>query len=120
MSLSVLSLPVFLAGGLLMLQASTPAVTPADGQAASAAAPTDVAPVDVRGSRKVCIRQGSRVSVGSRIRDPSAKVVCKTRAEWQADVDAEKQDMQRIFADVPTIMPSVGGPAPNCANAGVC
>jgi len=108
-----------MAGGLLVLQASAPAAS-TEAAPPQAAEATDVAPVDVKGSRKVCIRQGSRVSVGSRIRDPAARVICKTRAEWRADVDADKQDMQKIFADAPSIMPSVGGAAPNCANAGVC
>ena len=106
-----------LSGGLLLLQSGAPAQS-----GASLTEPTTVAPVETRGTRRICVSQRSRVQVGSRIRDPAARTVCKTRQEWAADVEANKEDMQKIFADVPRILGAepTAGEAPNCANQRVC
>lgn len=84
-------------------------------------APTNVAPVEAKGKRQICVRQGSRAQVGSRIRDPAARMVCRTREEWTADVEIQKDLLNRGYAPIPEILPSAGaGPAPNCRSAGLC
>lgn len=119
--------PALLLGGFLALQAVSPAVAP-DSAAGTAPAviapPTTVAPVEARGNRKICVRTGSRAQVGSRIRDPAARTICKTRDEWITDTEDRRELLDKVFRDAPRPSDAIGGPtggqAFDCRGAGIC
>lgn len=123
-----MSLSAVFAAGLVFLQSSIPVIEPPPPQITAPASepvePTTVAPAEVRGVRKICVRTGSRAQVGSRIRDPAARTICKTRDEWITDIEDRRAMGERVFADTPNPGDAIGGPTGgqpfDCRGAGVC